>query len=129
MSSLNLHLANAKRGPSALAHVGVSHGELYPHRSVRHSSGEVLNYTVSSQTILHKSTTQTIFLSTSSTENALSSGGFCDIRIPSGSLGVVKAFTVNIEITNNTGSNLNLPTSSVFLFDLIEMLAEGGNSK
>ena len=101
MSSLNLHLANAKRGPSALAHTGVAHGELYPHRAVRHSHGEVLNYPVSSQTILHKNTTQTVFLSTSSTENMLSSGGFCDIRIPSGSLQVVKQFTINLEIMNN----------------------------
>ena len=100
MSSLDHHKANAKRGPSALAHTGVSHAaELYPHRKVRHSHGETLHYPVSSQTVLHKTTTHTVFQTTSSTEGSLSSGGFCDVRIPAGSLQVVKQFTIALAQT------------------------------
>ena len=126
MSSLDHHKANAKRGASALAHVGVSHGSLYPHRAVRHAHGETLNYPVSSQTILHKTTTHSIFQSTSSTENAFTSGGFVDIRIPAGTLQVVKGFTLALEIQNATGGTVGLPPIP-FLLDRLEVLAEAGN--
>jgi hypothetical protein len=129
MSSLNHHAANAKRGPSALAHTGVSHGELYPHRKVRHSSGETLNYPVSSQTVLHKTTTHTIFQSTSSTDNCFSSGGFVDVRIPAGSLQVIKQVVIALEIENKTTSAITMPAGAPFLLDRVEMLAEGGNTQ
>ena len=35
--------------------------------------------------MLHKTTTHTTYQTTSSTENSLTSGGFCDVRIPAGS--------------------------------------------
>jgi len=127
MSSLNHHSANAKRGGSALAHAGVSHSELYPHRKVRHSHGETLNYPVSSQTVLHKTTTHTIFQSTSSTDTAFSSGGFVDVRIPAGTLQVVKQWVIALEVVNNTGGLVTMPKGIPFLFDRVEVLAEGGN--
>ena len=126
MSSIDHHKANARRGGSALAHTGVSHAELYPHRKVRHSHGEVLNYPVSSQTVLHKSTVHTIFQSTSSTENAFSSGGFVDVRIPAGTLQVVKQWTIALEIDNKTDKALGLPPAP-YLFDRLEIHAEAGN--
>ena len=127
MSSLDHHKANAKRGPSALAHTGVSHAELYPHRKVRHAHGETLNYPVSSQTVLHKSTTHTIYQSTSSTENAFSSGGFVDVRIGAGSLGVVKQFVIALECENKTSADIGMPAAIPYLFDRVEVLCEGGN--
>ena len=127
MSSLNHHAQNAKRGPSALAHTGVSHAELYPHRKVRHAHGETLNYPVSSQTVLHKSTTHTVFQSSSSTETAFSSGGFVDVRIGAGSLGVVKQFVIALEVENKTENDIGLPAAIPYLFDRVEVLCEGGN--
>ena len=126
MSSLDHHKQNAKRGPSALAHTGVSHGELYPFRKVRHSSGETLNYPVSSQTVLHRTCTHTVYQTTSSTEGALTSGGFVDVRIPAGSLQVVKNFTIALELENKSGGEASLPVIP-YLFDRVQVLAEGGN--
>jgi hypothetical protein len=128
MSSLNHHAQNAKRGPSALAHTGVSHANLYPHRAVSHAHGETLNYPVSSQTVLHKATTHTVFQSSSSTETAFSSGGFVDVRIGAGSLGVVKQFVIALECENKTAADIVLmPAAIPYLFDRVEVLCEGGN--
>jgi hypothetical protein len=131
MSSIDHHKQNAKRGSSALAHTGVAIPELYPHRKVRHSHGEVLNYPISSQTVLHKATTHTIYPSTSATDNALASGGFVDVRIPAGSLQVVKGMTIALEIENNTGGTTFIPAGplNVLLFDRVELMAEGGNTQ
>jgi hypothetical protein len=126
MSGLDHHKQNQKRGPAALAHTGIAIPELYPHRKVRHAHGETLNYPVSSQTVLHKTTTHTVYQTTSSTENSLASGGFCDIRIPAGSLQVVKQWTIALEVENKTAGALHMPVIP-YLFDRVEVLAEGGN--
>jgi hypothetical protein len=126
MSGLDHHKQNAKRGPAALAHTGVSIPELYPHRKVRHAHGETLNYPVSSQTVLHKTNSHTVYQTTSSTENSLTSGGFADIRIPAGSLQVVKQWTIVLELENKTAGTAYMPVIP-YLFDRVEVLAEGGN--
>lgn len=131
MSSLDHHKQNAKRGSSALAHTGVTHANLYPTRPVRHSHGETLNYPVSSQVVLHKTTQHTIFQSTTATDGQLSSGGFVDVRIPAGSLQVVKGMTLQLELENEGGVAVTIGggVRNVFLFDRIELVAEGGNTQ
>ena len=93
---------------------------------MRHAHGETLNYPVSSQTVLHKTTTHTVYQTTSSTEGALSSGGFCDVRIPAGSLQVVKQWTIALELENKSGGEASM-CPIPWLFDRVEVLAEGGN--
>ena len=127
MSGLDHHKQNAKRGPAALAHTGVTIAELYPHRKVKYVHGEVLNYPVSSQTVLHKASTHTSFQSTSSTEGLLQSGGYADVRIPSGSLGVVKQWVIEFQVENKSEGVVNGPFYAPFYFDRVELLSEGGN--
>ena len=79
-----------------------------------------------SQTVLHKTSVNTVFQSTSSTENAFSSGGFVDVRIPAGTLQVVKQWTIALEIDNKTDKNILLPPAP-YLADRLEIHAEAGN--
>ena len=81
--------------------------------------------------VLHQNTEDRIFPSTTSTANILS-GGFCDIRIPAGSIEVVKALTLELVITNSSAvAVVPAQGSSIapgqLLLERVELLAEGGS--
>jgi hypothetical protein len=48
------------------------------------------------------------------------------VRIPAGSLQVVKQFTIQLELENKSGGESGVPPIP-YLFDRVEVLAEGGN--
>ena len=100
-------------------HAGVKVPFLYPH-----SRQNETNFPSSSQLVLHQSEVDTTFTATSSTENVLGSGGFCDVRIPAGSTSIVTHMV--IELTIRSTGILLLPVPIVFVFDRIELLAESG---
>ena len=121
------------RGSGATSHTGVSINpkSLYPHSSVRHESGAVVSYPSASQLVLHQNVEDRIFPSTTSTAGILS-GGFCDIRIPAGSIQVVKTLTLELVITNSSGAAV-VPAQGTsiapgqILLERVEILAEGGS--
>jgi hypothetical protein len=128
------HESRAKaRGSGSTSHTGVSiHPKsLYPHVQTVHADGARLNFPQASQTVLHQSIEDRIFPSTTSTANILS-GGFVDIRIPAGSIEVVKSLTLELTITNSSGATVvpaqgatNAPGQ--LLLERVEILAEGGS--
>jgi len=122
------HLASAaKRGPSALDHVGVSVPVLYPHVAKKMSHGST-NFPAGSQVVLHQHETHTTFPASTSIENILSSGGFVDIRIPAGAARAMTGITIHLQIENHDGIQVFLPAYTQFLFDRVEALADGGNN-
>ena len=96
--------AAKKRGSAALAHVGVALQKIYPHSRVTHSDGQSLNYPNSSQLVLHQNEEDRFFQATTGTADALRQASFVDVRLPAGSLQLVKGMTLELKITNNTGA-------------------------
>ena len=81
-----------------MAHAGVSlKGGIYPHQTVRHSDGSSYNYPSSSQVVLASNEIDVVYVASSATENALSSGGFVDVRVAAGSTGIVTHATLYFE--------------------------------
>ena len=96
--------AAKKRGSAALAHVGVALQKIYPHSRVTHSDGQSLNYPTSSQLVLHQNEEDRYFQATTGTADALRQASFVDVRLPAGSLQLVKGMTLELKITNSTGA-------------------------
>ena len=94
--------AAKKRGSAALAHVGVALQKIYPHSRVTHSDGQSLNYPNSSQLVLHQNEEDRYFQATTGTADALKQASFVDVRLPAGSLQLVKGMTLELKILNNT---------------------------
>ena len=90
-----------------------------------------VSYPQASQLVLHQNTEDRIFPSTTSTAGILS-GGFCDIRIPAGSIQVVKTLTLELVITNSSAAAV-VPAQGTsiapgqILLERVEILAEGGS--
>ena len=123
----------AARGSGATSHSGVSINpkSLYPHSTVTHADGMRVSYPQASQLVLHQNVEDRICPSTTSTAGILS-GGFCDLRIPAGSIQVVKTLTLELVITNGSASAV-VPAQGTsiapgqILLERIEILAEGGS--
>jgi hypothetical protein len=107
MSSTNFMDAARKRGSAALAHVGVALQKIYPHSRVTHSDGQSLNYPNSSQLVLHQNEEDRFFQATTGTADALKQASFVDVRLPAGSLQLVKGMTLELKILNNTGASIS----------------------
>ena len=124
MSSNLDHFAGAqRRGKAAMDHAGVKVPHLYPH-----SQQNDTNFPSSSQLVLHQSEVDTTFTATSSTENVLSGGGFCDVRIPAGSTSIVTHAVIELTIQAGSKGIQQLPVPIVWLFDRLEVLAESGST-
>lgn len=123
----------AARGSGATSHSGVSINprSLYPHSTVTHADGMRVSYPQASQVVLHQNQEDRIFPSTTSTAGILS-GGFVDIRIPAGSVQVVKTLTLELVITNSSAAAV-VPAQGTsiapgqILLERVEILAEGGS--
>ena len=130
---MNHQVKAASRGSGATSHsgVGINPKSLYPHTTVTHADGMRVSYPQASQLVLHQNTEDRIFPSTTSTAGILS-GGFCDIRIPAGSVQVIKSMTLELVISNGSGASVT-PAQGTgiapgqILLDRVELLAEGGS--
>ena len=122
MSSQIDHFGSAqRRGKAATDHTNVKVPVLYPHTKIND-----VNFPSSSLLCLHQSEVDTVFTSTSSTENVLGSGGFCDVRIPAGSTSIVTHMVIELTIRAGSEGIAAMPIPIVWLFDHIELLAESG---
>ena len=127
MSNVDHHAGAARRGPAAMAHAGVSVKNLYPHVPVRHSDGSSTNYPVSSQLVLHQHEIDTVFVASSATDQAFSSGGFVDVRIAAGSTGVITGATLEFRVRAGPSGVAVMPIPFAMALSQVELLAESGN--
>ena len=124
MTSQIDHFAGAqRRGKGAMDHANVKVPVLYPHSRVNDT-----NFPSSSQLVLHQSEVDTVFTATSSTDNLLGSGGFCDVRIPAGSTSIVTHMVIELTIRAGSLGIQQLPVPIVWVLDRLELIAESGST-